>query len=43
MPALSHLIVPEVAEPDLVLCVWDSESTGAPSMSPGWGPEDLSP
>jgi hypothetical protein len=40
MPALSHLIVPEVAEPDLVLCVWDCESTGAPPMSPGWGPED---
>jgi hypothetical protein len=40
MPALAHLIVPEVAEPDLVLCVWDSESTGAPPMSPGWGPED---
>jgi hypothetical protein len=40
IPALSHLIVPEVAEPDLVLCVWDSEGTGAPPMSPGWGPED---
>jgi hypothetical protein len=40
MPALSHLIVPEVAEPDLLLCVWDSESTGAPPMSPGWEPED---
>lgn len=40
MPALSHLIVPEVAEPDLLLCVWDSESIGAPPMSPGWGPED---
>jgi hypothetical protein len=40
MPALSHLIVPEAADPALVLCVWDSESTGAPPMSPGWGPED---
>jgi hypothetical protein len=40
MPALSHLIVPEVAEPDLVLCIWDSESTGATPMSPGWEPED---
>jgi hypothetical protein len=39
IPALSHLIVPETAEPDLVLCAWDSESTGAPAMSPGWGPD----
>lgn len=40
MPALAHLVVPEVAEPDLVLCAWDSESTGAPAMSPGWDPDD---
>jgi hypothetical protein len=40
MPALAHLIVPETAEPDLVLCVWDSESTGARPMSAGWGPDD---
>jgi hypothetical protein len=40
MPALSHLIVPEVAGPELVVCVWDSESTSALPMSPGWEPQD---
>ena len=40
MPALSHLIDAEACEPDLVLCAWDSESTGAPPISPAWPASD---
>src|SRR5262249_25577141 len=40
LPALSHLSDSEEREPNLVLCAWDSESTGAPSLSPGWGVAD---
>jgi len=35
-PALAHLETAAVAEPDLALCVWDSASTGAPPLAPGW-------
>jgi hypothetical protein len=40
MPALSHLVDSASREPDLVICAWDSESTAAPPLSPGWGVED---
>jgi hypothetical protein len=37
VPALVHLATAPVAEPDLTLCAWDSASTGAPPLAPGWG------
>ena len=40
LPAFAHLASPEVHEPDLVLCAWDSESTATSPLSPGWGVED---
>jgi hypothetical protein len=39
LPALSHLAESEATKPDLTICAWDSESTGAPGLSPGWGLE----
>jgi hypothetical protein len=40
MPGLSHLISADNVTPDLVLCAWDSESTGAPLLTPAWEIED---
>ena len=40
LPAFLHLADAEAFELDLVLCAWDSESTTAPPISPGWGLED---
>jgi hypothetical protein len=40
LPAFAHLADCEVREPDLIVCAWDSESTGTPYLSPGWGVED---
>jgi hypothetical protein len=43
LPALAHLAEPGTHEPDLVLYAWDSESTGAPWLEPGWSLNDYRP
>src|SRR5689334_1307859 len=40
MPAFAHIVHRGPGEADLVIRAWDSESTGAPGISPGWGEED---
>lgn len=35
-PALSHLEVKAVEEPDLTICLWDSQSTQTPIVAPPW-------
>ena len=40
LPAFAHLACPEVHEPDLVLCAWDSESTATLPLSPDWAVGD---
>jgi hypothetical protein len=40
LPAFAHLACPEVREPDLVLCAWDSESTATSPLSPEWAVAD---
>jgi hypothetical protein len=40
LPPFSHLADHQGSEADLVLCAWDSESTAAPGLSPGWRNED---
>ncbi len=42
-PALSHLAAPSPAEPDLTVCVWDSDSTGVRLPACPWKPEHVAP
>src|SRR5688500_219536 len=41
LPAFAHLVVDEVAVPDLTLNVWDSRSTGVEAPPFPWRPRDL--
>jgi hypothetical protein len=43
MPALAHLLVDNSREADLEVCAWDSQSTGAPRLSPEWTVADYRP
>jgi hypothetical protein len=40
-PALAHLAIPKVSQPDLRLYLWDSESTGVQPPPCPWRPEQV--
>jgi hypothetical protein len=42
-PALEHLEVESSQEPDLTVCLWDSESTNTKMPPPPWSSEDYLP
>jgi len=41
--AFQHLQIESCEKPDLTLCVWDSESTETPMVSPPWKMSDFGP
>lgn len=40
-PALAHLAIPDVARPDLTICLWESETTGVQPPVYGWTPDQM--
>ncbi|MFC1771204.1 ABC transporter ATP-binding protein [Candidatus Margulisiibacteriota bacterium] len=40
MPAISHLTTNEKREPDLTICIWDSETSGVAMPPPPWQKQD---